>query len=89
MACSAPPGARRLLDVAPNVTRGREAIEGFLRGLADGPMEIAVGDEVLSEQRLAFMVTVTLGDGRRIIEHVIADLRDGLIVRQVDVEAWD
>jgi len=30
-----------------------------------------------------------LGDGRRIIEHVIADVRDGRIVRHVDVEAWD
>jgi predicted enzyme related to lactoylglutathione lyase len=74
---------------APNVMRGREAIESFLRGLAGGPMEIAVGNEVLGEDRVAFTVAVTLGDGRRILENVIADLRDGLIVHQVDVEAWD
>jgi catechol 2,3-dioxygenase-like lactoylglutathione lyase family enzyme len=74
---------------APTVMRGREAIEPFLRELAAGPMEIAVGREVLAEDRIAFLVTVTLGDGRRILEHVIADLRDGMIVHQVDVEAWD
>jgi predicted enzyme related to lactoylglutathione lyase/ketosteroid isomerase-like protein len=74
---------------APNVMRGREAIETFLRSLAGGPMEIAVANEVLGEDRVAFTVTVTLGDGRRVLENVIADLRDGLIVHQVDVEAWD
>ena len=74
---------------APSVMRGREAIEPFLRELAAGPMEIAVGNEVVAEHRIAFLVTVTLGDGRRILEHVIADLRDGQIVHQVDVEAWD
>jgi hypothetical protein len=32
---------------------------------------------------------VTFDDGKQILEHVIAVLRDGLIVRHVDVEAWD
>lgn len=51
--------------------------------------DFAAYREVLGEQRIAFACTVDLGAGRRIIEHVIADVRDGRIVRHVDVEAWD
>ncbi len=39
--------------------------------------------------RAAFMATCDLGDGRRAIENTVISLRDGLIVRQVEVEAWD
>ena len=53
------------------------------------PIGLELSREVLSEERIAFACTVDLGDGRQILEHVIADVRDGRIVRHVDVEAWD
>jgi hypothetical protein len=52
-------------------------------------MQIQLSDEVLGPRRIAFAVTVTFDDGKRIIEHKIAHVRDGLIARQADVEAWD
>jgi len=74
---------------APNVMRGRDEIRAFLEHIAALPIAIALADEVLGAERIAFSCTVDLGNGRRIIEHVIADVRDGQIVRHVDVEAWD
>jgi hypothetical protein len=50
---------------------------------------LALADEVVGPDRVAFSVTCTLPDGRRIYEHTILHLRGGLIARQVDVEAWD
>jgi ketosteroid isomerase-like protein len=73
----------------PNVMRGRDEIEAHLRLVADGPLEFELSDEVLGDERAAFRVMCTLPGGRRIIEHVIVELEDGLIARQVDVEAWD
>ncbi len=35
------------------------------------------------------MVTVTMPDGRRIIENVIIEIAGGRVVRQIDVEAPD
>jgi ketosteroid isomerase-like protein len=75
---------------APNVMRGRAEIEAFLERVAAARLTIELSDEVVGAERIAFACTVTFDDsGDRIIEHVIADLHDGRIVRHVDVEAWD
>ena len=73
----------------PKIIRGRDEIEAHLRLMAEGPLELAMSDEVLGDKRAAFRVVCTLPGGRRIIEHVIVELEDGRIARQVDVEAWD
>lgn len=70
--------------------KGREAIARFLSSLEDSEIEIALSDEVLGGERVAFGVEVSLPDGRRVLEHTIVHLGvDGTISRQVDVEAWD
>jgi ketosteroid isomerase-like protein len=74
---------------APNVMRGRAEIQAFLEDVARSDLELTVHDEVLGRRRAAFAVTVAFPDGRRHLEHVIVDHRDGRIVRHVDVEAWD
>lgn len=74
---------------APNVMRGRETIRAFLEDVAASPITLAVHDEVPGRRRSAFAVTVTFADGRRHLEHAIVDHPDGLIVRHVEVEAWD
>ena len=74
---------------APNIMRGRAEIGAFLERVAAAPLTLALDSEVLGPDRIAFACTVTFSDGKRIIEHVIAHVRDGLIVRHVDVEAWD
>jgi uncharacterized protein len=74
---------------APNVMRGRAAIRAFLEDVARSDLELTVHDEVVGRRRSAFAVTVAFGDGRRHFEHAVVDHPDGLIVRHVDVEAWD
>ena len=69
--------------------RGSGEIGAFLERVAAMPIGLELSREVSSEERIAFACTVDLGDGRQVIEHVIADVRDGRIVRHVDVEAWD
>jgi len=74
---------------SPRVMSGKEEIEPFLQRVAGGGVRIHVQDEVVGPERVAFCLWVTLGDGRRIIEHIIVHHRDGKITRQVDVESWD
>jgi hypothetical protein len=74
---------------SPNRMVGRDAIAAFVTAVSSAPLTIDIADDVVSDERIAFSVTATFPDGRRIIEHVIAEHRDGRIVRQVDVEAWD
>ena len=74
----------------PNQMKGKASIASFLRSVTGiESMTLRLSDEVLSDQRIAFRVTCSFPDGRQIIENVIADIKDGQISRQVDVEAWD
>jgi hypothetical protein len=50
---------------------------------------MSLADEVIGTDRISFSVDCALPDGRHIFEHVIAHVKDGQGVRQVDVEAWD
>ena len=74
---------------APNVMRGKAAIGRFLEEIATSQIELAISNELLGEARAAFTITVVRADGRRIVENVILDHRDGRIVRQHEVESWD
>ena len=74
---------------APRLIRGKEEISAFLGRIAGGGIEVELGDEIVGPERAAFCLWVTLPDQRRIVENVIIHFRNGRIVRQVDVEAWD
>jgi hypothetical protein len=74
---------------SPNVMVGRTDIRAFLDGTADAALGLEVSHAVVGPRRAAYALTVSLADGRTILEHVIVELVDGLIVSQVDVEAWD
>jgi ketosteroid isomerase-like protein len=73
----------------PHRMTDKETIRKFVQGVADADVKLQVSDEVIGDGRIAFCITCILADDRRGIEHVIIHLRDGKIVRQVDVEAWD
>ena len=73
----------------PNVMRGTAEIGAFVHRIAAAGIGLEIEREVVGDRRAAYMLTATLADGRRVIENVIVDHRDGLITRQVDVEAWD
>jgi ketosteroid isomerase-like protein len=74
---------------SPHVMRGREEIGRFLDDVAGSQIELEISNEVLGDERAAFTITFTRTGGRRIVENVIVDHRDGRIVRQLEVEAWD
>jgi len=74
---------------SPNRMCGKTEIGAFLGRVKGSNVRLELSDEVLGPTRAAFCVTCTLASGRRIIENVIVHLKDGKILRQVDVEAWD
>jgi ketosteroid isomerase-like protein len=74
---------------APNVMRGDASIREFVQGIANAGIQLIIEREVVDDVRAAYMLTATLGDGRRVIENVILDHDGGRITRQIDVEAWD
>ena len=74
---------------APRVMRGKGEIADFLGRVKASNVSLEISDEVVGPDRAAFCVWCTLGDGRRIIEHVIIHYEGKMITRQVDVEAWD
>ena len=73
---------------SPRVLRGDE-IARYLDYVTRTDTELAISNEVLGDDRAAFTLTATRPDGRLIVENTILDVRDGLIVRQHEVEAWD
>ena len=52
-------------------------------------MTITIDNEVVDNRRAGYTLTAVFKDGRRVIENVIIEHRDGQVVRQIDVEAWD
>jgi hypothetical protein len=57
--------------------------------IAAADIDLAIADEVIGPERVAFAVTAIRPGGRRVYEHVILHLRGARIARQVDVEARD
>jgi len=74
---------------SPRRLSGRAEIKAFLSRVATSGVELRVSDEVVGPDRAAFCLWCTLGDDRRIIEHIIIHFHDAQITRQVDVESWD
>lgn len=74
---------------SPHHMIGKPAIKIFLDEVAAEHLQLAITDEVIGAARIAFCLTCTLEDGRQIIENTIADLKNGKIVRYIEVEAAD
>jgi ketosteroid isomerase-like protein len=73
----------------PNRMQGRAAIGDFIGKVVSWPIALTIEDPVIEGDRIAFRAWVDRPDGKRIIEHVMLETREGLIQRQIDVEAWD
>jgi hypothetical protein len=74
---------------SPSRMVGKPRIAEFLHEICGADLYLTIADEVIGEVRIAFSVDFALPGGRHVFEHVIAQVRDGQIIRQVDVEAWD
>ena len=74
---------------SPNVLRGKEEIGEYLRDVCSREMTHRVENEVVGEDRIAFQEACEYPDGTRVLGAQTLELRDGKIVRHVNVEAWD
>ena len=74
---------------SPQVPRGKEDISEYLRDVCSREMTHHVENEVVGEGRISFFEACEFPDGTRVLGAETLDLRDGKIVRQVNVEAWD
>ena len=74
---------------SPYVLRGKEAIAEYLRDVFGRDMRHSIENEVVGEDRLAFNVACEYPDGTRVLASENLEVRDGKVVRQVEVVAWD
>lgn len=74
---------------SPRVLRGKEEIAGHLRDVCGRAMTHRIENEVVGENRIAFNEACEYEDGTRVLASITVDVRDGKIVRQINVEAWD
>jgi hypothetical protein len=74
---------------SPREIRGREEIAEYLRDVCGRAMTHRVEREVLGEERIAFNEECEYPDGTRVLAATTLEVRDGKIVGQVNVEAWD
>jgi nuclear transport factor 2 (NTF2) superfamily protein len=80
---------RNTTPSSPHVLRGKEEISEYLRDVCAREMIHRVENEVVGENRIAFNEACEYPDGTRVLGAETLELRDGKIVRQVNVEAWD
>jgi hypothetical protein len=74
---------------SPHVLRGKEEITEHLRDVCGRAMTHRVENEVVGEERVAFNEACEYPDGVRVLAATTLDVRDGKVVRQVNIEAWD
>ncbi len=74
---------------SPMMLRGKEQIAQHLRDVCSREMTHRVQDEVVGEARIAFNEACEYPDGTRVLGAENLEVRDGRIIRQVSVEAWD
>jgi nuclear transport factor 2 (NTF2) superfamily protein len=80
---------RNTTPSSPQVLRGKEQIAEYLRDVCSREMTHRVENEVVGENRIAFQEACEYPDGVRVLGAETLEVRDGKIVRQVNVEAWD
>jgi ketosteroid isomerase-like protein len=74
---------------SPYVVRGKEAIAEYLKDVFGRDMSHSIENEVVGEDRVAFNVACEYPDGTRVLASENLEVRDGKVVRQVEVVAWD
>ena len=74
---------------SPKVLKGKEEIAEHLRDVCGRAMTHHVENEVVGEDRVAFNEACEYPDGTRVLAAMTLDIRNGKVVRQVNVEACD
>lgn len=73
----------------PREIRGRAAISTFWDDICGRAMTHKVDTAIAEGDQLAFTQACSYPDGARVFCTAILDLREGRIVRQTVVQAWD
>ncbi|MER7706282.1 nuclear transport factor 2 family protein [Kitasatospora sp. NPDC097605] len=73
----------------PLVMHGRDEIGAMLDDLYGREMSHTLEQVVVQTDRLAFLESCRYPDGVRVLVSSTAELRDGRIVDQTSVQAWD
>ena len=74
---------------SPKVLKGKEEIAEHLRDVCGRAMTHRVENEVIGEDRVAFSEVCEYPDGTRVLAAMTLYVRNGKVVHQVNVEAWD
>lgn len=74
---------------SPTLLRGKQEISEMLRDVCGRAMTHHVEDEVVGENRVSYNEACEYPDGVKVLGSTTMDLRDGMIVRQTNIEAWD
>jgi hypothetical protein len=74
---------------SPRILRGKEEISEYLRDVCGRAMTHRIENEVVGGDRVAFNEACEYPDGTRVLAATTLDVRNGKVVRQVNVEAWD
>jgi hypothetical protein len=74
---------------SPREIRGRQEIAEYLHDVCGRAMTHRIEREVLGEERVSFNEECEYPDGTKVLAATTLEVRDGKIVGQVNVEAWD
>jgi ketosteroid isomerase-like protein len=74
---------------SPFELHGKQEIAEYLRDVFSREMTHHIEREVVGEDRVAYNVACEYPDGTRVLAAENLEVRDGKIVRQVEVVAWD
>ncbi|WP_330180181.1 nuclear transport factor 2 family protein [Nocardia sp. NBC_01503] len=73
----------------PRVMHGRSAISEMLTDVYGREMTHTLESVVVDGDHLAFLESCRYPDGVRVLCSSVADLRDGRIIDQTSIQAWD
>ena len=73
----------------PRELKGRQTIAAFYDDLCGRAMSHHVNSAVANGEALSFTQTCTYPDGAKVCCAAMLNLKDGKIVRQMSVQAWD
>ncbi len=73
----------------PLLRKGRAAVLAMYRDICSREMMHKVTSIVVGPEGFAIRESCQYPDGGRVLGHMIAEMRDGKIVRQFNVDCWD
>lgn len=74
---------------SPKVLRGKEEISEHLRDVCGRAMTHRIENEVVGANRVAFNEACEYPNGTKVLCAATLEVRDGKVVKQTNVEAWD